>query len=46
MKRKREERPQRWWFVLFCFVFKDVSVFKVFEEDTNKAEAREKEVIK
>ena len=57
MKRKREERPQRWWFVLFCFVlfccflffcfvFKDGSVFIVFEEDANKAEAREREVIK
>lgn len=29
---------------LFCFVFKDGSVFIVFEEDANKAEAREREV--
>lgn len=28
---------------LFCFAFKDGSVFIVFEEDANKAEAREKE---
>lgn len=46
MKKRREERqPQRWWGIcLFVFIFKDGSVFIVFGEDINKAEAREREV--
>lgn len=52
MKKRREERqPQRWWGIcLFVFIFKECiyslwgSVFIVFGEDINKAEAREREV--
>lgn len=39
--KRREEAAPRWW--EFC-IFKDGIVFIVFEEDINKAEAREREV--
>lgn len=40
-EKEKREAPE----VVVCFVFKHGRVFIVFEEDVNKAEAREREVI-